>query len=294
MWMGSTMCNKIETIGSLLTCGYEKLKNAGIDSYQIDSQILLSKAMDKDRIFILTNRDMPVGEKASEEYLRLVDLREKKMPVKYILGECEFMGYMFKVVEGVLIPRPDTEVLVENVIALVKERGYRKICDVCTGSGIIGITVAKECEETEVLCLDISSAAIETAMENAKDLGVSERVEVVFSDLLEYALDREIRFDAIISNPPYIRTSDIESLMVDVKDYEPFEALCGGEDGLEFYRKITEQSMRLLCKDGMLAFEIGYDQRADVMDILAEKGFRDIASAKDLSGNDRVVLGFRN
>ena len=292
--MGNAMRNKIETIGSLLTCGYEKLKNAGIESYQIDSQILLSKAMDKDRIFILTNRDMPVGEKASDEYLRLVDLREKKMPVKYILGECEFMGYMFKVREGVLIPRPDTEVLVENVIALVKERGYRKICDVCTGSGIIGITVAKECEDTEVLCLDISSAALETAMENAKDLGVSERVEVVFSDLLEYALDREIRFDVIVSNPPYIRTSDIESLMVDVKEYEPFEALCGGEDGLEFYRKITEQSMLLLCKDGMLAFEIGYDQRADVMDILAEKGFRNITSAKDLSGNDRVVLGFRN
>jgi len=292
--MGSTMCNKIETIGSLLTRGYEKLKNAGIESYQIDSQLLLSKAIDKDRVFILTHRDMPVSEKASEEYLRLVDLREKNMPVKYILGECEFMGYMFKVREAVLIPRPDTEVLVENVIALVKERGYRKICDVCTGSGIIGITVAKECEETEVLCLDISSAAIKTAMENAKDLGVSERVGVACSDLLEYALDRGIGFDVIVSNPPYIRTSEIDGLMADVKEYEPFEALCGGEDGLEFYRKITEQSRLLLRKDGMLAFEIGYDQRADVMNILAEKGFTNVASAEDLSGNDRVVLGFKN
>lgn len=294
MRMGNTVSNKIETIGSLLTCGYERLKNAGIESYQIDSQILLSKAMDKDRIFILTHREMPVEGDAAEEYRKLIELREKKMPVKYILGECEFMGYMFKVREGVLIPRPDTEVLVENLIALVKERGYRKICDVCTGSGIIGITVAKECEETEVLCLDISSVALATAMENAKDLGVSERVEVVFSDLLEYALDRELKFDVIVSNPPYIRTSDIEGLMVDVKEYEPFEALCGGDDGLEFYRKITEQSTLLLRKDGMLAFEIGYDQRADVMDILAEKGFRNITSAKDLSGNDRVVLGFRN
>jgi len=294
MQMRNTMCSKIETIGSLLTCGYEKLKNAGIESYQIDSQILLSKAMDKDRIFILTHRDMPVEGGSAEEYRKLIEMREKKMPVKYILGECEFMGYMFKVREGVLIPRPDTEVLVENLIALVKERGYRKICDVCTGSGIIGITVARECEETEVLCLDISSVALETAMENAKDLGVSERVEVVFSDLLEHALDRELKFDVIVSNPPYIRTSDIEGLMADVKEYEPFEALCGGDDGLEFYRKITEQSTLLLRKDGMLAFEIGYDQRADVMDILAEKGFGNITSAKDLSGNDRVVLGFRN
>jgi release factor glutamine methyltransferase len=211
-----------------------------------------------------------------------------------MLGECEFMGYVFKVREGVLIPRPDTEVLVENVISRVKERGYRRICDVCTGSGIIGITVAKECEETEVLCLDISSVALETAMENAKNLGVSERVEVVFSDLLGYALERELRFDVIVSNPPYIRTSDIGGLMADVKEYEPFEALCGGEDGLEFYRKITEQSMMLLRKEGMLAFEIGYDQRADVMNILADKGFGNISAAKDLSGNDRVVLGFRN
>jgi len=292
--MGSTMCNKSKTIGALLTCGYEKLKNAGIESYQIDSRILLSKAMDKDSIFILTHRDIPVEDKAAEEYMKLIELREKKMPIKYMLGECEFMGYMFKVREGVLVPRPDTEVLVENVISRIKERGYRKICDVCTGSGIIGITVAKECEETEVLCLDISSAALETAMENAEDLGVSERVEVVFSDLLGYALDRELLFDVIVSNPPYIRTSDIEGLMADVKEYEPFEALCGGEDGLEFYRKITEQSMLLLCKDGMLAFEIGYEQRSDVMNILSEKGFGNITSAKDLSGNDRVVLGFRN
>jgi release factor glutamine methyltransferase len=294
MQMGNTMCNKSKTIGALLICGYEKLKNAGIESYQIDSQILLSKVMDKDRIYILTHRDMPVGEDAAEEYMKLIELREKKMPIKYMLGECEFMGYVFKVREGVLIPRPDTEVLVENVISRVKERGYKRICDVCTGSGIIGITVAKECEETEVLCLDISSVALETAMENAKNLGVSERVEVVFSDLLGYALERELRFDVIVSNPPYIRTSDIGGLMADVKEYEPFEALCGGEDGLEFYRKITEQSMMLLRKDGMLAFEIGYDQRDDVMNILAEKGFGNIATAKDLSGNDRVVLGFRN
>lgn len=294
MQMGNTMCNKSKTIGALLICGYEKLKNAGIESYQIDSQILLSKVMDKDRIFILTHRDMPVGEGAAEEYMKLIELREKKMPIKYMLGECEFMGYMFKVREGVLIPRPDTEVLVESVISRVKECGYRRICDVCTGSGIIGITVAKECEETEVLCLDISSVALETAMENAKNLGVSERVEVVFSDLLGYALERELRFDVIVSNPPYIRTSDIGGLMADVKEYEPFEALCGGEDGLEFYRKITEQSMMLLRKEGMLAFEIGYDQRADVMNILADKGFGNISTAKDLSGNDRVVLGFRN
>lgn len=290
----NTMRSKSKTIWSLLACGYERLKNAGIESYQIDSQILLSKVMKKDRIFILTHREMPVDEDTAEEYMKLIELREKKMPVKYILGECEFMGYMFRVREGVLIPRPDTEILVENVIDLVRERGYKRICDVCTGSGIIGITVAKECKGTQVLCLDISDAALETAKENAAGLGVSDRVEVEFSDLLQYPLERNLKFDVVVSNPPYIRSEDIEGLMEDVRDFEPFEALCGGEDGLEFYRKITEQSLMLLEEGGMLAFEIGYDQRADVTDIMAQNGFGNITSAKDLSGNDRVVIGFRN
>ncbi len=282
------------TVGALLARGYEKLKKAGIESYQIDCQMLLSKAMDKDRIFILTHREMPVDQEAASEYNRLLDLREKKMPVKYILGECEFMGYMFKVGEGVLIPRPDTEILVERVVSLVKEHGYMDVCDVCTGSGIIGITVAKECEDTRVLCLDISEAALETAAHNAKALGVSDRVEVAFSDLLAYALEKKRKFDVIVSNPPYIRTSDIGELMEDVRDYEPYEALCGGEDGLEFYREITEQSVLLLREGGLLAFETGYDQKDDVMGILKESGFVNISAEKDLGGNDRVVFGFRN
>lgn len=282
------------TVGALLARGYEKLKKAGIESYQIDCQMLLSKAMDKDRIFILTHREMPVDQEAASEYNRLLDLREKKMPVKYILGECEFMGYMFKVGEGVLIPRPDTEILVERVVSLVKEHGYMDVCDVCTGSGIIGITVAKECEDTRVLCLDISEAALETAAYNAKALGVSDRVEVAFSDLLAYALEKKRKFDVIVSNPPYIRTSDIGELMEDVRDYEPYEALCGGEDGLEFYREITEQSVLLLREGGLLAFEIGYDQKDDVMGILKKSGFVNISAEKDLGGNDRVVFGFRN
>jgi release factor glutamine methyltransferase len=291
--MGNEMHSSGSTVWSLLTEGYEKLKKAGIESYQIDSQMLLSKAMGKDRIFLLTHRDAPVEEETAEEYMRLLKLREKKMPVKYLLGECEFMGHMFKVREGVLIPRPDTEILVESVISLVREHGFRRICDVCTGSGIIGITVAKECEGTEVLCLDIASAAIETARENAEALGVSDRVEVEFSDLLEYPLQRNLEFDVVVSNPPYIRTAEISGLMEDVRDYEPFTALSGGADGLDFYRSITEQSLKLLKKGGLLAFEIGHDQREEVSGILEVSGFGGIETHRDLGGNDRVVLGFR-
>lgn len=288
------MDNKESTVGALLACGYATLRTAGIESYQIDSQLLLARVMGQDRIFILTHRQLPVNAEEAEDYLRLLKMRAGKMPVKYILGECEFMGYMFKVNEGVLIPRPDTEILVENAMEFIRKRGYREICDVCTGSGIIGITLAKECPETNVLCLDISEAAIEIARTNSKALGVEDRVKIEPSDLLEYAAVRRMKFDVIVSNPPYIRTGDMEGLMDDVRNYEPYEALCGGSDGLSFYRKITEQSVTALNDEGMLAFEIGYDQKADVMDIMDKCGFKGIMGFKDLAGNDRVVLGFRN
>ncbi|MHC1720232.1 MAG: peptide chain release factor N(5)-glutamine methyltransferase [Clostridiaceae bacterium] len=288
------MRNNESTVGALLACGYSTLRIAGIESYQIDSQLLLSNVMGKDRIFILTHRELPVEAEKAEEYFKLLGMRAKKMPVKYILGECEFMGYIFKVNEGVLIPRPDTEILVENAIFYIKRHGYSEICDVCTGSGIIGITVAKECPETNVLCLDISEVAVETARANSVEIGVEDRVKIEQSDLLEYALCRNLKFDVIASNPPYIRTGDMEGLMDDVRNYEPYEALCGGADGLSFYRRITEQSLRTLNDRGMLAFEIGYDQKVGVMKILEKYGFKGILDFKDLAGNDRVVLGFKN
>jgi len=288
------MDNKESIVGELLALGYATLRTAGLESYQIDSQLLLAKVMGQDRIFILTHRELPVNGEKSEEYIRLLGMRARKMPVKYILGECEFMGYMFKVNEGVLIPRPDTEILVENAVALIKKLGYKEICDVCTGSGIIGITLAKECPETNVLCLDISEAAVGIARTNSRSLGVGDRVKIEQSDLLEYAAARKLKFDVIVSNPPYIRTGDMEGLMDDVKNYEPYEALCGGADGLSFYRMITEQSATVLKAGGMLAFEIGYDQKADVMNIMDKCGFTGIEGFKDLAGNDRVVLGFRN
>lgn len=281
------------TIGSLLISGYETLKKAKIDSYQLDSQLLLTKILNVSRIFVLTNRDYEIAQGLAEEYFDLINLRKDKKPVKYILGECEFMGYNFNIKEGVLIPRPDTEVLVETVIYYIKKYEYKKICDVCAGSGIIGITVAKECSDTEVLSLDIAPIAIEVTSENVKSMNLEHRVQVENCDLLEYPLEHSLKFDVIVSNPPYIRTQEISNLMEDVKNYEPFEALCGGDDGLRFYRKITDQSLYILNDKGMLAFEIGYDQKNDVSSILKERGFNDIETIKDLSGSDRVVIGFK-
>ncbi|MGE5626811.1 MAG: peptide chain release factor N(5)-glutamine methyltransferase [Solirubrobacterales bacterium] len=282
------------TIGNLLVQGYKILKEAGIESYQLDAQLLLGKVLNKDRIYVLTNREKEEGQQQAEDYFKLIDLRKNNMPVKYILGECEFLGRNFIVREGVLIPRPDTEVLVETAISYIREKEYRKICDVCSGSGIIGLTIAAECVDTEVICLDISPVAVSVTNENISALELEQMAVVHSSNLLEYPLKENIKFDAIISNPPYIKSEEIPNLMEDVKNYEPHLALSGGEDGLDFYREITKQSNLVLNSGGMLAFEIGWDQDEAVRNILKENKFINICSFKDLAEKDRVVLGFKN
>lgn len=278
-------------IGELLTEGYNILKSQDIDTYILDSQLLLQKVLKKDKLFIILNRDFRVDKEKQEEFLKLINLRKDKMPIKYILGECEFMGLSFNVREGVLIPRGDTEVLVEEVIERINEKRYRKVCDVCCGSGAIGLSIAKLTEASEIYCYDISDIAYEVTKENIEKLGLKARAKVFKSDLLSEAINEGKVFDVIVSNPPYIRRDIIPTLMKDVKDYEPYIALCGGEDGLDFYRKITEQSLQVLSSGGLLAFEIGYDQREAVEAILRDKGFKDIKSIVDLAGLDRVVLG---
>lgn len=278
-------------IGEALTKAYEILKSVNIDTYILDSQLILQKVLKKDKLFIMLNRNFNVSKEEEEEYFKLIELRRCKMPVKYILGKCEFMGLTFNIKEGVLIPRGDTEALVEEVISRIKENGYREICDVCCGSGAIGISIGKFIENTNVYCYDISDIACEVTKENIEKLQVNNRVSVFKSDLLNEAISNNRKFDVIVSNPPYIRNDVIPTLMDDVKKYEPLLALSGGEDGLKFYRKITMQSLCVLKKGGILAFEIGYDQRNDVESILIDNGYKDIQCIKDLAGMDRVVIG---
>lgn len=278
-------------IGELLKKGYEILKSVQIESYQIDSELLLGKVIQKDRLFMLLNRNYEVNIIEAEEYFNLLNKRKNKMPIKYMLGECEFMGIPFYIREGVLIPRPDTEILVETAIEEIKKNNFKNVCDVCCGSGVIGISIAKFVSSVVVKCSDISDTAKEVTTENIKRLRVEDRVEVFKSDLLQYLIDKREKIDIIISNPPYISTNVIDTLMEDVKNYEPYEALCGGEDGLDFYRVITEQSLLLLDKGGMLMFEIGHDQGESVSDILRQRGFSEISCIKDLAGKDRVVKG---
>lgn len=281
-------------IGQLLSKGYNILKNADIESYQLDCQLLLCKVLKKDKLFIISNRDIDVSDDEVQKFFNLIKLRQNKMPLKYILGECEFMGIDFKIRPGVLIPRPETEILVEEVIEDIKKYSYNSICDVCCGSGVIGLSIAYFIENVQVSCCDISDMAVKLTNENLNNFKINEenkKVEVIKSDLLNFALNSNKKFDVIVSNPPYIKSESIKTLMKDVKDYEPYNALCGGEDGLDFYRKIIFQSTKVLNKKGLLAFEIAYDQGEVVQHMLLNNGFKDVSCIKDLSGNDRIIKG---
>ncbi|MDP4090629.1 MAG: peptide chain release factor N(5)-glutamine methyltransferase, partial [Bacillota bacterium] len=281
------------TIGELMNKGSEMLKKEGIETYMLDSQLLLSKVLDKDKLHIITNRDELVDRELAAKYYENIDLRKNKMPVKYILGECEFMGIELFIRPGVLIPRPDTEILVESVIEDIRQRNYVSVCDVCSGSGAIGIAIAHLVENVRVECFDLSDDAEAVNKSNIDKTGLRQRVEFFKSDLLNVPINEGRVFDVIVSNPPYIREDVIAELMEDVKNFEPHMALSGGEDGLDFYRKITGQSLLCLREGGMLAFEIGYDQKEQVEAIMCENGYSDILCIKDLSGNDRVVKGYR-
>lgn len=276
----------------LLTKTYKILKDEGIDSYILDCQLLLGKVLNLDRMSIIMNKDQVVDDEKVNEYLKLIEKRKNKMPIKYILGTAEFMGIDFYIKEGVLIPRPDTEVLVEQVLEDVKKNKYTSVCDVCSGSGVIGLSLAKSIDNLKVDLYDISEIAEEVTNTNIERLSLENRAVFIRSDLLEFAILENKRYEVIVSNPPYIKTSVIPTLMEDVKDYEPYIALWGGEDGLDFYRKITEQSLKLLVRGGMLSYEIGHDQEVAVKEIMTNHGFIRVQCIYDLAGNPRVVKGF--
>jgi len=280
-------------IAQVLSYGYKVLKENEINSYMIDTQLLLQKVLKVDKLFILTNRDVEVTTEDEEEFMALIELRKSKMPIKYILGHCEFMGLDFLVREGVLIPRPDTETLVEHVIDIAKARNAKRICDVCCGSGAIGISLSYFLKDVQVSCCDLSEIAINVTKENAKRLISEGKIKVIKSDLLQFAIEERINFDIIVSNPPYIKEKVIDTLMEDVRKYEPYMALSGGEDGLDFYRIIITQSLMLLNETGVLAFEIGYDQGLEVKNLMEQSAYKNVEIFKDLAGFDRIVIGNR-
>lgn len=283
---------KEKTIGELLEFGSKKLKEKSIDSYMLDAQLLLGMVLGKDKIYLITNRDKEVSHKDEKEYIALIEKRSSKMPIKYILGETEFMGFDFDVEEGVLIPRGDTEILVEELLSIINEDEELNICDLCSGSGAIGISLAMNRKNIKVDEIDNYDIPEKVTKSNIVKHGLENRVNFIKSDLLEEAIKAEKKYDIIVSNPPYIKACEIEGLMDDVKLYEPHVALDGGEDGLIFYRRIIEESRLTLNENGILAFEIGHDQGLDVRILMEEAGFSNVKLVKDLAGLDRVLLGY--
>lgn len=263
------------------------------DTPRLDVELLLMKALgDVDRLFIHLNINKEVSKEQEEEFLKMIEDRKKGRPIAYILNHREFMGLDFYVEEGVLIPRPDTEVLVEEVIELSKNRDNVSILDIGTGSGAITVSLAKYIKSAKLYSFDVSDKALKIGKKNAINNEVDNKISFIKSDLFKSIEGKSIKFDIIVSNPPYIRKRDMESLHTQVKDYEPHLALEGGEDGLDFYRKITKQSINYLNKDGVLAFEVGHDQAKDVSCIMKENGYKNIYTLKDLQGIQRVVIGF--
>ncbi|MEG0297184.1 MAG: peptide chain release factor N(5)-glutamine methyltransferase [Clostridium sp.] len=281
--------DKMPTIGELLDLGVNELRDSGIDTYLLDSKLLLQKSIDRDKLYLMVNREEEVNEDKVILYKCLLEKRKNKMPIKYILGEAEFMGLDFYVESGVLIPRGDTENLVEEVLKYIKDDDNKKVLDLCCGSGAIGISLAQFRKNINVDLVDLYDVPEKVTNININKHEVSDRAKFIKSNLIENILDN--KYDIIVSNPPYIKEEVIPTLMEDVKDYEPITALVGGQDGLVFYKEIISNSYKILNENGILAFEIGHDQGKEVKELMEQAGYSEIYVVKDLASLDRVVIG---
>ena len=272
------------TFREAMAFGEGKLNSAGIADARTDAWILLTYVCKIDRTFYYVHMDEEMAPEQLAEYEGILNKRTEHVPLQYITGEQEFMGIPFRVNEAVLIPRQDTETLVEEALKVV--RPGMKVLDMCTGSGCILISILKNVVDVDGFGYDISKQAINIAKENAKLNNVNATFER--SDLFEEVTDT---FDVIVSNPPYIPTDVIGRLMPEVAVYEPIQALDGKEDGLHFYRRIITDASKYLKPDGRLLFEIGHDQGESVSSLMTAAGFSGVKVIKDLAGNDRVVIG---
>lgn len=278
-------------IGSLLNLATKMLKSKEIDTARLDSQLILGKVLNKDKIYLMINSNKEVEKEKEEEFLNLINKRMENMPVRYILEEVDFMGLDFYIEEGVLIPRSDTEVLVEEVLKIIEEDEKLYVCDLCSGSGAIGISLAYYRKNIMVDLIDFYEKPEKISKKNIIKNNLENQVKFIKSDLLKEPIKELKKYDIIVSNPPYIKEDVIETLMDDVKNYEPRSALSGGDSGLIFYERIVEESKKVLKENGILAFEIGYDQGDSVSNIMKNNGYIDIKVVKDLAGLDRVVIG---
>ena len=269
--------------------GCRTLQAAGIEEAALDARLLLEAVCGTDRNDLLVHGEQPVAPEAEEKYLNWIRQRAEHIPLQQLTGEQGFMGLTFSVNEHVLIPRQDTEILVEEVLKELHD-GMR-VLDMCTGSGCILLSLLHYSNDCEGLGVDLSAEALEVAGRNVLKVLTPEKAEhahFLQSDLFEKV---EGKFEIIVSNPPYIASAEVEKLMPEVRDHEPRMALDGTEDGLYFYRRIIEEAGKHLVSRGMLFFEIGYDQGQAVSELMRTEGYCDVQVVQDYAGLDRVVFG---
>ena len=278
------------TISSLLNWTGNYFKRKNIQSARLDAEVLLSHVLRQERIYLYVHFDEPMEQNELSKFREYVKKRAQHVPIAYIIGEREFMGLPFKVTKDTLIPRPDTEILVENVLNNVDKDKEIEIVDIGTGSGAIILSLLVNLPKAQGKTVDISSKAIEVAKENAVNLQVNDRCEFFVGDL--FAPLNGNKFDLIVSNPPYIPQKDIATLEDDVKEYEPVSALTDGGDGLSYYRRLLSEGKAYIKENGFIALEIGIYQSEDVKQIAMDNGWKNIKIIKDYAGIDRVVLAW--
>ena len=290
------MAQSVWTIAQLLTWTTDFFRERGIENPRLDAEVLLGAVLGKDRMYLYVHFDEPLEPAELAVFRSHVKERAGHVPLAYVLGTREFMGLDFRVTRDTLIPRPDTELLVQCAVDFLRARTAEgrddlTLADIGTGTGAIALSVLHYTEGTRADAVDISPAAAEVARENAERLGLAERIEVHVGDLTAPLAGHS--YDVILSNPPYIPTADISGLMPEVRSYEPHLALDGGRDGLALYRRLATDAPALLRDGGMLAVEVGIDEARDVAALMeAHPRIVRTEILKDLAGIERVVVGY--
>ena len=282
-----------ETWEALLKEGQEILEAAGIEEAGLDAWLLLEYESGKNRAYYFAHCKEEADEEIKTSYMEKIRKRAQHIPLQHLTHQGYFMGYEFFVNENVLVPRQDTEVLVEEALSLIKEKEVPQILDMCTGSGCILLSLLLERGDAEGTGADLSEKALSVAEKNRGTYHLEMRAELIKSNLFQsaYFEEKKESFDMIVSNPPYIPTEEIKKLQAEVRFHDPFMALDGKEDGLYFYRKIAENAGKYLKPGGFLACEIGCSQGEEVKEMFESCGFSEVKVIKDLAGLDRVVRG---
>lgn len=276
------------TIMEAIKKGMIELKNSNIESPKLKARLLMQFTLNKPRQYVIVNDVEELNKNEEKKYFDAILKLRKGNPLEHITHQKEFMKLNFFVDENVLIPRQDTEILVEETIKIAQKIKAKKILDLCTGSGAIAVSLAKYLPQSEITAIDISNEALKIAKKNANNNQVEKQITFISSDMFTNLNDE--KFDIIVSNPPYIRKNVIDTLDEEVKK-EPYIALDGGEDGLYFYKKIIKESYQYLKYGGYLCLEIGFDQKIDVIELIEnEEKYGNTYSKKDLYDNDRIVV----